>query len=145
MRTRLAAACDRFVDLRERSLADSASIIHADRIDILVDLKGYTRHARSEILALKAAPIQVHFLGYPGTMGTDFIDYLITDHVVSPPAQAQYFSEKLVYLPDCYQINDRRRAIADAAPSRRSCGLPEARHGILLPEQPVQDHAGDVR
>jgi protein O-GlcNAc transferase len=130
MRRRLAAACDRFVDLRERSLADSASIIHADRIDILVDLKGYTRHARSEILALKAAPIQVHFLGYPGTMGTDFIDYLITDHVVSPPAQAQYFSEKLVYLPDCYQVNDRRRVIADAAPSRQDCGLPD--QGIVF-------------
>jgi protein O-GlcNAc transferase len=125
MRRRLAAACDRFVDLRERSLADSASIIHADRVDILVDLKGYTRHARSEILALRAAPIQVHFLGYPGTMGTDFIDYLIADHVVSPPAQAQFFSEKLVYLPDCYQINDRRREITDAAPSRQDCGLPE--------------------
>jgi protein O-GlcNAc transferase len=125
MRMRLAAACDRFVDLRERSLADSASIIHADRIDILVDLKGYTRHARAEILALKAAPIQVHFLGYPGTMGTDFIDYLITDHVVSPPGQAQYFSEKLVYLPDCYQVNDRQRVIADAVPSRPHCGLPE--------------------
>jgi protein O-GlcNAc transferase len=130
MRMRLAAACDRFVDLREHSLADSASIIHADRIDILVDLKGYTRHARSEILALKAAPIQVHFLGYPGTMGTDFIDYLITDHVVSPPAQAQYFSEKLVYLPDCYQVNDRRRVIADAAPSRQHCGLPD--QGIVF-------------
>jgi protein O-GlcNAc transferase len=125
MRRRLAAACDRFVDLREHSLAGSASVIHADRIDILVDLKGYTRHARSEILALKAAPIQVHFLGYPGTMGTDFIDYLIADHVVSPPAQAQYFTEKLVYLPDCYQINDRQRVVADPAPSRLSCGLPE--------------------
>jgi predicted O-linked N-acetylglucosamine transferase (SPINDLY family) len=125
MRTRLAAACDRFVDLRERSLADSASIIHADRIDILVDLKGYTRHARAEILALRPAPIQVHYLGYPGTMGTDFIDYLITDHVVTPPGQAKYFSEKLVYLPDCYQVNDRRRVIADAVPSRQHCGLPE--------------------
>lgn len=125
MRRRLAAACDRFVDLRERSLADSASIIHADRIDILVDLKGYTRHARSEMLALKAAPIQVHFLGYPGTMGTDFIDYLIADHIVSPAAQAQYFSEKLVYLPDCYQINDRQRPVADRTPSRQHCGLPE--------------------
>lgn len=117
-------ACDRFVEIRERSLADSASIIHGDHIDILVDLKGYTRHARPEILALRAAPIQVHYLGYPGTMGTDFIDYLIADHFVSPPAQAQYFSEKLVYLPDCYQINDRRRDIADAAPSRLSLGLP---------------------
>ena len=125
MRTRLVAACDRFVDIREHSLADSASIIYGDRIDILVDLKGYTRHARPEILALRAAPIQVHFLGYPGTLGTEFIDYLIADHFVSPPAQAQYFSEKLVYLPDCYQINDRRRDIADAAPSRLSFGLPE--------------------
>ena len=58
-------------------------------------------------------------------MGTDFIDYLIADHVVSPPAQAQHFSEKLVYLPDCYQINDRRRAVGAVAPSRQSCDLPE--------------------
>ncbi len=125
MRARLMAACDRFVDLRERSLAQTASIIHGDRVDILVDLKGYTRNARSEILALRAAPIQVHFLGYPGTMGTDCIDYLITDHFVSPPAQAQYFSESLVYLPDCYQVNDRRRDVADAAVGRGDCGLPE--------------------
>jgi protein O-GlcNAc transferase len=123
MRRRLAAAFDRFVDIRPLSHAQSAQRIHADGIDILIDLKGHTLNARTALLAARPAPVQVNYLGYPGTMGADFIDYIIVDRCVVPPDQQQYFSEKVVALPGCYQPNDTRRDSA-AAPTRRDCGLP---------------------
>jgi predicted O-linked N-acetylglucosamine transferase (SPINDLY family) len=124
MRARLQCAFDRFVDLEALPHADAAAAIHADGIDILVDLKGYTTNTRSEIMALKPAPIQVSYLGYPGTMGADFIDYLVGDRFVTPPEHAEGYSEKLVLMPGSYQANDRKRAMTDA-PSRRELGLPE--------------------
>jgi predicted O-linked N-acetylglucosamine transferase (SPINDLY family) len=124
MRARLRGAFDRFVDLAGLSHADAASAIHADDVDILVDLKGHTTNARTEILALRPAPIQVNYLGYPGTMGADFIDYLIGDRIVTPAAQARDFTEKLVLMPGSYQVNDRRRPAGDA-PARSSLGLPD--------------------
>ncbi len=124
MRQRLQRAFDRFVDAAPLSNADAAATIHADGIDILVDLKGYTQHARPEVVALRPAPIQVSFIGYPGTMGADFIDYLIADRVVAPPDHARDYSEKLVYMPGSYQVNDRKRP-AGATPARPSLGLPE--------------------
>jgi len=125
IRRRLTEACDRFVDLNALSHAESARRIYADGVDILVDLKGYTRGSRTEVLALKPAPIQVNYLGYPGTMGADFIDYIITDRFVTPPDQQRYFTEQFVYLPDSYQVNDRKRPIAERTPTRAECGLPE--------------------
>jgi len=125
-RRRLVKAFDRFVDLKDVSFMDAARSIQADAIDILVDLKGYTGHARTQILALGPAPIQVNYLGYPGTMAAPFIDYILVDDFVVPPDQQPFFSEKLVYLPGCYQVNDSRREIAAHAPSRAECGLPEA-------------------
>jgi predicted O-linked N-acetylglucosamine transferase (SPINDLY family) len=124
MRARLQRAFERFVDLEALPHADAAVAIHADGIDILVDLKGYTTNTRSEIMALKPAPIQVSYLGYPGTMGADFIDYLVGDRFVTPPEHAEGYSEKLVLMPGSYQANDRKRAIMDA-PFRRELGLPE--------------------
>ena len=124
IRERLRRAFDRFVDIRHLSHAQAAQAIHADGIDILVDLKGYTFRARPEIVALRPAPVQVSYLGYPGTMGAPFIDYLIGDRVVTPPGDAAHYSEKLVLMPDSYQVNDRRRAIG-RTPSRRELGLPE--------------------
>ena len=124
MRRRLAAGCDRFVDLCAASFQEAARQIYEDRIDILVDLKGYTKGARTEIAALRPAPIQVSYLGYPGTMGAEFIDYLVTDRFITPPGQEKFFTEKLVCLPDCYQINDRKRPIAEQTPTRQACGLP---------------------
>ncbi|HET7198849.1 MAG TPA: tetratricopeptide repeat protein, partial [Burkholderiales bacterium] len=124
IRGRVRRAFDRFVDVRALSDADAARAIHADGIDILVDLKGYTFRARPGILALRPAPLQVGYLGYPGTTGAPFIDYLVGDRIVTPPADAAYYSEKLVVMPDSYQVNDRRRALG-AAPSRRELGLPE--------------------
>jgi protein O-GlcNAc transferase len=124
MRARLQRAFDRFVDLEALPHADAAAAIHADGIDILVDLKGYTANTRSEIMALRPAPIQVSYLGYPGTMGADFIDYLVGDRYVTPPEHAEGYSEKLVLMPGSYQANDRKRPIIDP-PSRRELGLPD--------------------
>jgi protein O-GlcNAc transferase len=125
MRCRLVAAFDRFVDISQRPDRDAARLIHADAVDILVDLHGYTPDCRAKILAYRPAPIQVNYLGYPGTMGADFIDYIIADRVVLPPEDQAFFSEQVVYLPDCYQPNDDRREIAERTPTRGECGLPE--------------------
>ena len=123
IRERLRRGFDRFVDVRLLSHADAATAIHGDGVEILVDLKGYTVHARPEIMALRPAPVQVNYLGYPGTMGADFIDYIIGDRFITPAARAGEFSENLVIMPDSYQVNDRRRQVA-ATPSRQVLGLP---------------------
>jgi protein O-GlcNAc transferase len=124
MRRRVVAAFDQFVDLRNATSVDAARRIAADDVDILIDLKGYTAHARTPILVHRPAPIQVNFLGYPGTMGADFIDYILVDDFIVPPDQQPFFSERLVHLPGCYQVNDSRREIAPRTPSRAECGLP---------------------
>jgi predicted O-linked N-acetylglucosamine transferase (SPINDLY family) len=124
-RQRLIRAFDRFIDMRDLSSVDAARQIYADGVDILLDLNGHTRGSRMEILALRPAPIQVLYLGYPGTSGAPFIDYLITDRFLTPPDQQPYFSETFAYLPDSYQPNDRQRQIAGVTPTRRECGLPE--------------------
>jgi protein O-GlcNAc transferase len=130
MRARLAAAFDRFVDIRALSHRKAADLIHAEGVDILVDLKGYTHHARPAISAYRPAPVQVSYLGYPATMGADFIDYIIVDPFVVPSSQQPFFSERLVHLPFSYQVNDRRREVADARPSRQDFGLPA--EGLVL-------------
>lgn len=124
MRSRLNKAFDRFEDMRALTTEHAARKIHADGIDILIDLKGYTAHTRSEILALRPAPVQVNYLGYPGTMGADFVDYLIGDAIATPLEQAAEFTEKLALMPHSYQSNDRHRPIPPK-PSRAECGLPE--------------------
>jgi protein O-GlcNAc transferase len=123
MRARLASAFDRFTDIDALAHRDAAARIRADDIDILVDLKGHTHRARPKILAFRPAPVQVNYLGYPGTMGAPFVDYIIADEFIVPPDRQMLFTEKLAYLPDCYQPNDTRREIA-AAPRRADCGLP---------------------
>ncbi|MHB8270064.1 tetratricopeptide repeat protein [Bradyrhizobium sp.] len=124
MRARLGRAFDRFVDLRALSHRQAAEAIHADKVDILIDLKGYTHRARPAIAACRPAPVQVSYLGYPATMGADFIDYIMVDPFVVPGSQQPFFSERLVHLPGSYQVNDRRREVAGAHASRQDCGLP---------------------
>ena len=124
MRARLERAFDRFADIHARPHRGAAELIHADKIDILVDLKGYTHHARPAIPAYRPAPVQVSYLGYPATMGADFIDYIIVDAFVVPTSQQPFFSEKLVHLPGSYQVNDRKREVASARTSRMDHGLP---------------------
>jgi len=124
-RRRIAADFDRFVDVRGIGDWEAASVIHADGVDILVDLTGYTTHARTEIVALRPAPVQVNYLGYPGTMGADFIDYIVVDRTVVPETDAELFDEALVIMPHCYQVADDEQAIADDIPTRTDCGLPD--------------------
>jgi predicted O-linked N-acetylglucosamine transferase (SPINDLY family) len=124
LRRRIEAAFDAFVDVSTVTDAQAAQRIRDDGVEILVDLKGYTRHARPGILALRPAPIQAAWLGFPGTSGMSFIDYAIVDPVVVPPSKSDEFTEKLAWLPDCYQPNDRTRTIGPA-PGRAACGLPE--------------------
>jgi predicted O-linked N-acetylglucosamine transferase (SPINDLY family) len=125
MRRRLAKAFDSFWDIKNISFKEAAQRIAADGVDILVDLKGYTKDDRSKILALRPAPIQVNYLGYPGTMGAAFMDYILVDDFVVPAEQQSYFTERLVHLPGCYQVNDSQREISSHTPSRAACGLPE--------------------
>ncbi len=130
MRGRLQSAFLRFVDVRNNSDHEVAALLRELEIDIAVDLKGYTQHHRAGILAYRAAPIQVNYLGYPGTMGADFIDYIIADAAVIPPEDRIHYSEKVVYLPDTYQVNDSRRVISERTITRAEAGLPE--HGVVF-------------
>ena len=123
-RARLRGSFDLFVDFEHVSHASAAARIRADGVDILVDLKGYTTDARPEIMALRPAPIQVSYLGYPGTMGTRAADYVLVDRFAVPADQQKHFTETLVHLPHCYQVNDRRRPVARPH-SRAEYGLPE--------------------
>jgi len=125
MRARLVRAFDQFHDVRSRSDLDAAKLLNDLQVDIAIDLKGYTQDARSGILAYRPAPIQVNYLGYPGTMSADFIDYVIADKTVLPFEQQPFHTERIVHLPDCYQINDSKREIAAYVPTRREAGLPD--------------------
>jgi protein O-GlcNAc transferase len=125
-RKKIEADADRFVDIRRLSDKDAADQIFSDSVDILIDLRGFTRGGRLGISAYRPAPIQVIWLGYPGTSGASFIDYIITDKIISPPQHRDYFSEHFVYLPHCYQISDHKQKIADMTPDRKIAGLPES-------------------
>ena len=123
--TRIRQDCDKFVDIRKLNHADAARRIYKDRVDILVDLKGYLRGDRLEISAHRPAPIQVRYLGLPCTTGADFFNYIITDRIAMPEGHAQYYSENFAYLPHCYQINDHTQEISNKEWKRSDFGLPE--------------------
>ena len=124
-RRRIEQSCDRFVDIRDFSHIDAARRIFEDKIDILVDLMGYTKNHRMQISALKPAPILTVYLGFPGTTGADFFDYILTDRLVTPEDHVKYYSEHVVHLPHCYLLNDHKAEISDKPISRRDVGLPE--------------------
>ena len=123
LRTRVAGAFDRFVCVFGRSDEEIAALARSSGIDIAVDLGGYTQHARPRVFALRAAPIQVSYLGYLGTLGADFMDYLLADEVIVPRAQRRHYAEKIAYLPS-YQANDSRRTASDRTFTRAELGLP---------------------
>jgi len=125
LRRRIVAAFDHHVPIGNMTDRSAAHAIHDDGIDILVDLKGYTRDGRPEILSYRPAPIQVNYLGYPGSVGMDGIDYIVADPIVAPMEHQADYSERIVHLPDCYQPNDRMRKISDAPITRADFGLPE--------------------
>jgi len=123
-RRRMVAAFDHFIDLKAQSDHQAAQTIADLDLDILVDLKGYTEGARTAILGYRPAPIQVNYLGFPGTMGVPFIDYVIADAMVAPLAFQPTSTEQLVHLPGCFQPNDGARAIHPEPVSRTQAGLP---------------------
>ena len=124
IRTRLIRAFDQFHDAQGRSDREVAATLNEMQIDILVDRSGYIANARPGIFALRPAPIQVNYLGFPGTLGANFYDYILADKTVLPFDQQPFYSEKIVHLPDTYQVNDRRRSIAERTPTREEVGLP---------------------
>lgn len=125
MQRRLRGAFDRFVDAHAQSDREIAALIRSHEIDIAVDLNGYTTHSRTAIFAFGPAPIQVSFLGYAGSMGAPYIDYIVADPTVIPDDHETFYTEKVVRLPDSYYVNDRARVIADHTPSRRELALPD--------------------
>jgi protein O-GlcNAc transferase len=124
-RRRVAGAFDRFVDVQALDAGAAAHRIAADRIDILVDLMGYTQHSRPAIFAHRPAPLQVSYLGYPGSLHAPFIDYIVADRTVIPPPDRGWFGEAVVWLPGSYQVNDDRQPMDAEPPTRSACGLPE--------------------
>jgi predicted O-linked N-acetylglucosamine transferase (SPINDLY family) len=124
MRRRMERAFDRFIDVRGSSNADIALLARSLEIDIAVDLMAFTAECRPQIFALRAAPVQVNFLGYPGTMGAPYMDYLIADRTLIPEDSQSHYSEKIIYLPNSYQVNDAKRPVAEVRFTREDLGLP---------------------
>ena len=124
MRTRVSRALDQFIDVTAFSDKAVAQLSRDLGIDIAVDLKGLTKNSRLGIFSYKAAPIQVSYLGYPGTLGADYIDYFVADKTLIPKESQEHYSEKIVYLPNSYQVNDSHRAIATKQFTKQELGLP---------------------
>ena len=125
IRARVVRAFDRFYDVRSNSDRDIATLIHDLKIDIAIDLMGHTRNARPGIAAQRCAPIQVSYLGFPGTTGTDFMDYIIADSIVLPLDQQPFYTEQIVHLPETYWVNDSKLQMSGRVPTRAEAGLPE--------------------
>jgi len=124
LNARIKAAVEHWIDIREMSDAAAAERIAADGVDILVDVNGHTRDGRSNLFALRPAPILVNWLGYPGTVGTPYHHYIIADDYIIPEGFEHYYTEKVLRLP-CYQPNDRKRVVAPHRPTRAEVGLPD--------------------
>ncbi|MBT8525364.1 tetratricopeptide repeat protein [Polynucleobacter paneuropaeus] len=125
MRGRLLGAFDHFMDVASQSDIEIAKLARELEIDIAIDLSGFTADSRTAIFSYRAAPIQVNWLGYPGTLGADYMDYIIADGTLIPPQSQQFFSEKIVYLPNTYQPNDRKRLVSERQFTRQELGFPE--------------------
>ncbi|CAN2532077.1 hypothetical+protein [Methylocapsa aurea] len=123
-RERIVAAVDRWTDINGMNDETAARKIAEDEIDILVDLNGYTKDARTKVFSLRPAPIIVNWFGFPGTMGSPYHHYIIADPVIVPEGSEIYYSEKVLRLP-CYQPNDRKRVVAPIRPTRAEARLPE--------------------
>jgi len=122
--------CDRFVDVRAMGTAEAAQAIYDDEVDILVDLDGHIQGERLDVAALRPAPVVATYLGFPGTTGADFIDYIVTDRIVSPPEHAPWYTERFAYLPHTYQCNGGVPAAPSRSFTRAELGLPE--NGVVL-------------
>jgi len=124
MRSRLSKSFNQFIDVRDQSDQAVAQLARDMEIDVAVDLGGHTNYSRTGIFAFRAAPIQLSYIGYLGTMGAEYFDYLIADSTIIPTSSQQYYSEKIIYLPS-YQVNDGKRVIANKKYTRQELGLPD--------------------
>jgi protein O-GlcNAc transferase len=124
MRQRLKASFERFIDAKTYSDDQIANLVKSSEVDVLVDLMGFTADARTNIFAQRSAPIQVNYLGYAGTMGASYIDYIVADQTVIPDELRKFYLEKIAFLPNNYLANDRKRVISDKAFTRSDVGLP---------------------
>ena len=125
VRPRLIDAFDQFIDVSNKSERGIAQLSRNLEIDIAIDLGGHTIGSKTTIFSYRAAPIQISYIGYLGTMGVDYFDYLIADKTIIPLEAQKYYSEKIIYLP-CYQVNDRKRKISGKGFTRKELGLPES-------------------
>ena len=125
MRKRVSKAFDKFIDVSLKSDQEIAKISREFNVDIAIDLMGFTRGNKFQIFAEKCAPIQASYLGYPGTTGSNFIDYIIADKILIPKELQKHYSEKIIYLPDTYQVNDSTKKISDKVFTREELGLPK--------------------
>jgi protein O-GlcNAc transferase len=121
---RVVSAFDVFIDVKAQTDQQVAQLLYEMKVDIAVDLMGITRGHRLNIFGHRGVPLQVGYLGYPGTSGASYIDYILADSVVIPPESRRFYAESVVYLPDCFQANDDRRIIAENRPGRSDVGLP---------------------
>ena len=128
-RQRVLLCFDQFVDVRLKSDQEISLLARKMEIDIAIDLKGFTRDSRPNIFAEGSAPIQVSYLGYPCTMAADYIDYLIADSILIPEEKQQHYSEKIVYMPNSYQVNTSKRNISETSLMRHEFGLPDSIKG----------------
>jgi len=124
LRDRMMRAFSEIIDITRLGDHEAATLIRDRKIDLLVNLNGYFGRERQRVFSFRPCPIQVSYLGYPGTLGAPYIDYVLADRWVIPPAHEAFYTEKVVRLPDTYQVNDRKRAIAERTPSRAELGLP---------------------
>lgn len=125
MRRRLEASFDKLIYINKISDNEAAARIRSEEIDILVNLNGYFGAPRAGVFARRAAPVQVNYLGFPATLGTSYMDYIIADRIVIPDEDRRFYDEQVVHLPHSYQVNDRKRSIAKEIPSRSALGLPD--------------------
>jgi predicted O-linked N-acetylglucosamine transferase (SPINDLY family) len=124
-RRRLVHAVDAIADISRLNTRGAVDLIRSHDIDVLVNLNGYFNLARMDVFARRASPVQVNYLGFPGTLGADYMDYIVADRRVIPEGERAFYSEKVVYLPGCYQPNDDLRKISDRPMTRAEFGLPD--------------------
>jgi len=123
MRQKLITDVDKFYDVRNKSDAEIVDLARADNLDIAIDLKGYTKDERLSLFSRCLAPVQISYLGYPGTLGADFIDYIVADPTLIPKAKCGYYTEQVIYLPHTYQPTDNKRPISGKVMNREEHGL----------------------
>lgn len=146
LRRRLVEDVEHFVDIRNLSTAETVAKVRSEKIDIAINLTGYTMNARSDAFAARMAPIQISFLGYPATMGGEFMDYIVADRVAIPEAEEAAYVEQVIHMPNSYMPSDNQREIAQVPSSRADHDLPEGAFVFCCFNQPykIQPRVFDI-